>query len=257
MNFTNMSKISVITASYNAVEKIEKTILSIINQNYNFEYFIIDGGSTDGTVDIIKKYENKIDYWVSEPDKGIYDAMNKGISKAKGKYIIFIHAGDILRENILSDLAEEFQDNKCKFLYGNVLMKDINKIYNGKYNKYKSMLSSICQQAIFYHKDIFRIVGIHEIKYKILADRVLNIKCFGEKKIKKKFINKIIADYEGGGFSSNQIDYVFEKERITIIKENFGLVYVFLFIFRKIIINSLEFLKLKNKIKELINFGNN
>ena len=87
--------ISIVTVSYNAVLTIEQTILSVINQTYpNVEYIIIDGGSTDGTVDIIKKYANKIAYWVSEPDKGIYDAMNKGGLKATGDFIQFLNAGD-------------------------------------------------------------------------------------------------------------------------------------------------------------------
>ena len=89
--------ISIITVSYNAVKTIEQTISSVVNQSYsNIEYIIIDGGSTDGTVDIIKKYEDRIAYWVSEPDGGIYDAMNKGIKVATGDYIQIIGADDFL-----------------------------------------------------------------------------------------------------------------------------------------------------------------
>ena len=91
----NNPKISIITVSFNAVKVIEETIVSVINQTYtNVEYIIIDGGSTDGTVDIIKEYADKISYWVSESDKGIYDAMNKGGIKALGDFLYFLNAGD-------------------------------------------------------------------------------------------------------------------------------------------------------------------
>ena len=93
-------KISVVTVCYNAADTIERTMLSVLNQTYHdIEYIIIDGGSTDGTVDIIRKYADKIAYWVSEPDKGIYDAMNKGIKVATGEWINFMNAGDYYYSN--------------------------------------------------------------------------------------------------------------------------------------------------------------
>lgn len=88
-------KITVVTVCFNAVNEIEETMLSVLGQTYtDIEYIVIDGGSTDGTVDIIKKYADRLAYWVSEPDKGIFDAMNKGISYATGEYINFMNAGD-------------------------------------------------------------------------------------------------------------------------------------------------------------------
>ena len=91
----NKPLVSIVTVVYNGENFLEETIKSVINQTYeNIEYIIIDGGSTDGTVDIIKKYEDKINYWVSEKDAGIYDAMNKGIEAFKGDYINFLNAGD-------------------------------------------------------------------------------------------------------------------------------------------------------------------
>ncbi len=92
----NQPKVSIVTVVYNDAKGLEKTIKSVINQTYkNVEFIIIDGGSTDGTVEIIKKYEDYIDYWVSEEDKGIYDAMNKGIKAATGTWINFMNAGDV------------------------------------------------------------------------------------------------------------------------------------------------------------------
>lgn len=110
-------KISIITPCFNAVEYIEQTILSIVNQDYdNIEYIIIDGGSTDGTVDIIKKYEDKISYWVSEPDNGQSDAINKGIAVATGDVFNWINADDFLEEGILKVIALEFQNYSINVL---------------------------------------------------------------------------------------------------------------------------------------------
>ena len=99
---------SIITVTFNAAKVLEKTIRSVINQNYcaDIEYIIIDGGSQDGSLDIIKLYESRISYWISEPDQGIYDAMNKGLKKATGDYVWFLNAGDELKHDlIVSELA--------------------------------------------------------------------------------------------------------------------------------------------------------
>ena len=116
-------KISIITPCYNAVKHIEETILSIVSQDYsNLEYIIIDGGSTDGTVDIIKKYEDKITYWISEKDTGIYNAMNKGILAAKAEFCQFLNSGDYLAdENVTQKMLAQCDDSSI--IYGNMIKK--------------------------------------------------------------------------------------------------------------------------------------
>ena len=122
--------VSVITIVYNNVADVEKTIRSVVEQSYpDIEYIIIDGGSTDGTVDIIKKYDDKISFWESAPDKGIYDAMNKGIVKASGKWINFMNSGDYFYdsqviENCIKTISNNNKD--YKIAYGNFIWKNDN-----------------------------------------------------------------------------------------------------------------------------------
>ena len=117
-------KISVVTVCYNAADCIEHTMLSVLNQSYpDIEYIVIDGGSTDGTVDIIKKYADRLAYWVSEPDKGIYDAMNKGIAAASGSYINFMNAGDTFAsDSVLAEIVPQINPNS-QIVYGDVVLK--------------------------------------------------------------------------------------------------------------------------------------
>ncbi|GHT63960.1 glycosyl transferase [Bacteroidia bacterium] len=169
----NNPKISIVTVTYNAVSVLEETILSIINQIYNnIEYIVIDGGSTDGTLDIIKKYEDRLSYWISEPDKGIYDAMNKGIDRASGDWINFMNAGDLFYSNtIIQELVDMhyFDDNEA-IIYGNRL---VNK--NGLLEAAISDLKPIKHRMDIFHQSCFVPVDLHknfpfDISYKIAGD---------------------------------------------------------------------------------------
>lgn len=113
-------KISVITVCFNAIDSIENTIRSVLAQNYpNVEYIVVDGGSKDGTIDIVKKYENRISKWTSEPDRGIYDAMNKGISMATGDWINFRNSGDTFATaDVLSEMFAEPVKDSVSILHG-------------------------------------------------------------------------------------------------------------------------------------------
>ena len=115
MNLTSCPRITIITPSLNQGEFLEDTILSILNQNYpNLEYFIVDGGSTDNSVDIIKKYEHRIDWWVSEPDRGQSHAINKGLERATGDIINWINSDDLLFPGALQRVASCYQRHSWK-----------------------------------------------------------------------------------------------------------------------------------------------
>ncbi len=214
--------ISIITVTYNAAETIEETILSVINQSFdNFEFLIIDGGSTDDTINVIKKFQHKIDYWKSEPDSGIYDAMNKGVKSAKGEFIYFLGGDDLLfNSNVLGDLCSVLLDGK-KIYYGNVLFKKRNTIYDGKFNSLKIVTRNISHQSIFYPKEVFEKYNF-KTEYKIFADYDLNLKLYGNSSYKFQYIPLTIALFNDEGASgSNVLDACFEKDRLEIIKSNF------------------------------------
>ena len=117
-------KISIITVCYNAVELIEKTIQSVLSQSYdNIEYIIIDGKSTDGTVEVIQRYAGRLAHWSSEPDGGIFDAMNKGLGLATGEWVNFMNAGDwFYDDDVVAQIVEKI-DSKLTIIYGNTLYR--------------------------------------------------------------------------------------------------------------------------------------
>jgi glycosyltransferase involved in cell wall biosynthesis len=166
----NNPLISVVTVSYNAVSTIEQTILSVINQTYpNIEYVIIDGESTDGTVDVIKKYADRITYWVSEPDKGIYDAMNKGMGISTGDFLIFIGADDLFyTTDVIKNIVAKIKEMNVIY-YGNVIFKGVGKKYLGKFNKIKWATTNISHQAIFYPRQVY-IKYVYNTQYRVYAD---------------------------------------------------------------------------------------
>ncbi len=204
-------RFSIITPTLNPGPKLEETINSVLSQNKKlFEYIVIDGGSTDGTLETLRKYGRKIK-WISEPDSGVYDAMNKGIAKAKGEYLYFLGAGDHLRENILERIEKIIPDERLTFIYGNVYLVNDKVEYLGEVDEEKIVTWNICHQAIFYERTIFNVMGRYDLKYRLLADHAFNIKCFADKRIRKIYVDEVIADYEGGGISTG-IDTNFMRD---------------------------------------------
>lgn len=214
---------SIIIATYNCGQKVENTLQSIFSQKKElFEVIVFDGASTDDTLDYLKKYERNLTL-ISEKDAGVYDAFNKGIDMATGKYFYFIGAGDCLKPDILEQIVEFLPLETPSFIYGNCYFTK-QKFYDGK--KFDSSLfirDNLCQQGIFYHRAVFDIVGKFDVRYKVLADWFFNLKCFLHDDINKHYINRVIADYEENGLSAEiTCDPVFLKEFPLFVKKQFG-----------------------------------
>ncbi|MGE7999166.1 glycosyltransferase family 2 protein [Lysinibacillus sp. NPDC093190] len=206
-------KISIITACYNAEKTIEQTIQSVINQTYdNIEYIIIDGASTDGTMNIVEKYKDKIDKIISEPDEGIYDAFNKGVRKATGEYINFMNADDYFSENsVVKKVANYlYQHPHILMSHGDVKAFDAftkHWHYRGESLTYRDFeLGKMCpHQSVFTHNQLFTEFAGFDLRYGILADVDFTIKCF------KKYENRIaylpieIAHFRLGGLSNTLV----------------------------------------------------
>lgn len=205
-------KISIITVCLNTVNTIEETFLSIFNQTYkNIELIVIDGVSKDGTIEVINKYKDKIFYFISEPDNGIYDAMNKGIKASTGDFILFLNANDVFYDNlVLEKVAKTLSENpEVKFLFGDVDYLSDDKKKSGilKFDDIKDEFSlafnNICHQSIFYHKSLFEKFGLYSQEFKIYADWDFNINCLVENKVSTIYLPIVISKFQLGGICSS------------------------------------------------------
>jgi len=215
--------ISIITVVYNGEAFLEETIQSVINQSYdNVEYIIIDGGSSDGTLDIIQKYEDKIDYWVSEKDKGIYDAMNKGIDLVSGEWINFMNAGDVFYNKNVIEYIELQIYQETGLVYG------CNVDYYTDLTKKPYPLIALefgiimaCHQAMFFNKKILKEKCYYNTKYKIYADydtvnRIYNFK------FNIKYIEIAICKRSPDGVSSI-VSWSKRLDKLRIVLNSYGL----------------------------------
>lgn len=244
----NNPKISLITVVYNDIKNIETTMLSVLNQSYKpIEYIVIDGGSTDGTVELIKKYENQIDFWMSEPDKGIYDAMNKGIKLASGKWIAFINSGDTYMNNgvIYELFVNNNFTNDLAVIYCDIIFKY--KRVNLKGHPLPLDLFPFCfpifHPSSFVKLDIMK-TYLFDISYKIAAD----YNFFYTLYLKKYKFNYIpicttIFEAENGISSSNYFQSFKEALKIRCFFNKKSKIYYCI---------VLTLIKIKSSIKMLI-----
>jgi glycosyltransferase involved in cell wall biosynthesis len=226
---------SIITVTYNCKDDLEKTVKSVKKQTCkDYEYIVIDGKSTDGTLEIIKKYQDNLDYWLSEEDEGIYDAMNKGAELANGKYLFFLNAGDLFaNNNVLTKLGEQIYGEDM--VYGKISVVNYrNKksyIKNKKLTFFNIKLGTkVGQQGYLIKRKTFNKLGGLENKYRIASDFDLICKLYDNNcKIKK--VDVLISNYDNSGISSDLKKSYEDTGRV--IRDRYGL---FHFIIYKIII---------------------
>ncbi len=245
------NKISIITVVKNSSNTIEKTIKSVLAQEYkNLEYIIIDGGSTDGTLEIIKEYKKNISIFLTEKDNGIWDAMNKGIKLANGDLVGFINSGDIYYSNALETVNHYFVENKIDFLFGSVEKYKLMYGYQPWKLSWSFGFYTSHSVGFFIKTDKHKMVGLYDQKF-LSADLDFFYKMIKQFKLngissKKK---EIFGKFEKGGFSSkvNYVDHLKDLNQIRLNNnQNIFLVY-FLFVI-KILKKPIKFIKaIKNE----------
>lgn len=223
----NIPKISIITVSYNAVSTIERTILSVISQDYpNKEYIIIDGHSTDGTVEIIKRFTDSITFWVSEKDNGIYDAMNKGIKHATGDIIGIINSDDYYANNALNRIAAEYTKTRGKhIIHGNMIFCQEGKerlfIPSDKLSR-MWLGQIVAHPTVFVPRDLYLKFGVFNTQYKIAADYDLMLR-FYTNNVLFTHIKAVISYMSDGGVSNtNRIKGYKEVKSIALNSKSFS-----------------------------------
>jgi len=222
MNSITTIKISVITINLNNAGGLAITIRSIIEQTFkNFEFLIIDGGSIDESVDVIRKYENRISYWIAEEDGGIYNAMNKGINHANGEYCFFLNSGDYLADKFVFENI--FKTNPTEsILLGNSLMIKGEIVRIDKYPNIPFGLlyrGSICHQAAFISRSLFKKYGVYDDSLKIVADWKFFLQTIALHNESVKYLDYNIAYHDLFGVSITQ-EELFFQERKKVLKES-------------------------------------
>lgn len=209
---------SVIIPSYNCGPKLEATIESVLSQQAGlYEIIVVDGGSTDETLDVIRKFAGRLRY-VSESDRGVYDAMNKGVAMSAGRYVFILGGGDRLRGGALSRVAALLPDEPA-FAYGDAYLERHGVLMGGAVGRADFIRTNICQQAIFYERTVFEMLGGFDLKYKVFADWAFNMKCFADARLRKVYLGLVVADFEGWGISDTQDDTHFVEDFPTLIRK--------------------------------------
>jgi len=226
MSDPNHKLLTIVTPNYNSGKKLIGTCAAVASQTVDYEHLIIDSLSKDGSLEIAREFAAKDPRIVvhAEKDKGIFDGFNKGIALAKGDYVYFLCAGDILLPNCLAEIAAYFPKKLTSFVYGDCILDG--KRYDGKFTARKLIEKNVCHQGIFYGRECFNLCGIYDLKYPMVSDQEFNLRCFGCRNIKKIYAPVLVALYEGGG-NSVKPDIPYQKDEKELIRKHLGRSMVF------------------------------
>ncbi len=225
-------KISIITVVWNNKKTIKYAIDSVLNQTYkNIEYIIIDGASTDGTINIVKSYGDKISKFISEPDKGLYDAMNKGITLATGDIVGILNSDDFYIDNfVIEKVVQKFEEKKVDSVFTDLVFvkpenldKTVRYYDSSKFNPSKFAYGWMPAHPTFFVKrEIYEKYGVFKLDYKIAADYEILVRFLEKYKISYFYMNEVIIKMRIGGISTSGLksNYILNKEIIRACKEN-------------------------------------
>ncbi|GAB7141804.1 glycosyltransferase family 2 protein [Mycobacterium riyadhense] len=209
---------SIIVPTFNVAGTIRACLDSITSQTWtDYELVVIDGGSTDGSLDLAKSYEPSLDGRLvlhSGPDDGVYDAMNNGVRMANGTWVFFIGADDTLYEpETLARVAGFIGDHTSSDLvYGDVIMRSTSSRYAGVFDVDRLLFEqNICHQAIFYRRKLFETIGPYNLRYRMWADWDFNIRCFSNPALVTRYMDIVVANYNDLSGLSTNVDEEFKK----------------------------------------------
>jgi glycosyltransferase involved in cell wall biosynthesis len=220
-------KLSVITINLNNRQGLEKTFKSVFNQSYlDFEYLVIDGGSTDGSVEVIQKHIDSISYWISEPDKGIYNAMNKGIARSRGEYCYFLNSGDYLATD---DVLEKIFAGSCResFICGDFILDqkgklELNTPYKNRnwlFSLYDIYSGFLAHQAFFIRRDMFDRYGLYDEQLHIMSDWKLFFIAIGIHGESVAYREVAVSVYNTEGLSSRIGGKAICEDKLQVARE--------------------------------------
>jgi len=254
-NFESSPLVSVITVVFNGAATLEDTIRSVLEQAYdNIEHIIIDGGSTDATVAILQKYDNSINYWVSEKDSGIYDAMNKGIQIASGEYICILNSDDFFEySSAITDVVNQFKSYpESSLVFGDVVfvepsnIKETIRYYNSrKFQPWKLRFGWMPPHtASFIKRSVYNQIGNYSLNYTIASDYEFFIRMLIVHKFSFSRINKVLVRMRAGGISTSGFrnSFLLNSEIVKACKNN-GIYTNLFFVLVKIPFKILELFK--------------